>query len=309
MRYILLCFSSVLHMVVYCQTNSSITDTLSINSEAQFYKQIDLAKRGILSHDQLNQLLYLSENKKNDSLSEIIGKQIIAQYKSDLDYTDINYSKNIQPLLSILPDILQIKSKLFNSFLKYSHQIDSIIQYPNYSFSLVSTILQKKDSAVSMARKSNKEPNWEELKNYVSTNFDNKFSEYLISEIQVIFYTKENKHKELSKSFIKLVSEEEPDTSMLGQAILNDKIYDIVFEYSENKSDLLKAAGWIKNIINDRPSQADGLIEDTYANLLYKAGKKDEALKWEAQALNLLPQNKEISETYKKMEKGDPTWK
>ena len=49
---------------------------------------------------------------------------------------------------------------------------------------------------------------------------------------------------------------------------------------------------------------------DTYANLLYKLGKKDEAITWEQKALDLAPEGekKSYEETLDKMKKGEKTW-
>lgn len=48
---------------------------------------------------------------------------------------------------------------------------------------------------------------------------------------------------------------------------------------------------------------------DTYANLLYKLGRKDEALQWEEKALLLAPKHEELLKNYEKMQKNIPTWK
>jgi len=50
-----------------------------------------------------------------------------------------------------------------------------------------------------------------------------------------------------------------------------------------------------------------GLV-DTYANLLYKLGRKDDALRWEEKAVASDPANEEISATLAKMRRGEPTW-
>jgi len=50
---------------------------------------------------------------------------------------------------------------------------------------------------------------------------------------------------------------------------------------------------------------------DTYANLLYKMGKKDDAIAWETKAMNASPEGerKNYQETLEKMNKGEKTWK
>jgi len=47
---------------------------------------------------------------------------------------------------------------------------------------------------------------------------------------------------------------------------------------------------------------------DTKANLLYKLGKKEEALRYEAQAVKLYPGDREVQNAYELMKKGLPTW-
>jgi thioredoxin-related protein len=63
--------------------------------------------------------------------------------------------------------------------------------------------------------------------------------------------------------------------------------------------------------------QNDAVSYDTYANLLYKAGKKQEAILWESKALRLEEENTSknngkpnpvFAETLEKMKAGVPTW-
>lgn len=52
----------------------------------------------------------------------------------------------------------------------------------------------------------------------------------------------------------------------------------------------------------------DGFCIDTYANLLYKAGRKKEAIEWEEKALRMLPDEQSLKEALAKMKAGQPTW-
>jgi hypothetical protein len=49
-------------------------------------------------------------------------------------------------------------------------------------------------------------------------------------------------------------------------------------------------------------------VMDTHANLLYKLGKKDQALELQSQAANLAPDNQDIQQNLDKMKKNMPTW-
>jgi thiol-disulfide isomerase/thioredoxin len=85
-----------------------------------------------------------------------------------------------------------------------------------------------------------------------------------------------------------------------------------VFQYDNDKRDLNLALEWSKYAIDSVDAKDWGRAEyvDTYANLLYKLGRKDEALGWEEKAatLNPNPRDAEFEETLNKMKAGKPTW-
>jgi hypothetical protein len=55
---------------------------------------------------------------------------------------------------------------------------------------------------------------------------------------------------------------------------------------------------------------SDAAFVDTYANILYKLGKKDDAIALETKAVGLVPDADKSSyqETLGKMKKGEKTW-
>jgi thiol-disulfide isomerase/thioredoxin len=66
-----------------------------------------------------------------------------------------------------------------------------------------------------------------------------------------------------------------------GDAYLSEETYNEVswtlYEKSNNKAALEKAAGWMKGLLDARPGESLYAEQDTYASLLYKLGKKKEA--------------------------------
>ena len=85
-----------------------------------------------------------------------------------------------------------------------------------------------------------------------------------------------------------------------------------VFLHSADKKILVEALKWMKRAIVNH-SQEDWL--DTYANLLYKLGNKDEAIIWEKRAIesavksHALPKDVKIcQENLERMQKDEPTW-
>jgi|GEM_PF-93222 len=82
-----------------------------------------------------------------------------------------------------------------------------------------------------------------------------------------------------------------------------------IFELSDDKEQLIKALGWSKKTILS--GKAPGIYMDTYANLLYKLGRKNEAIAWENKALSAAasPDDKnDFTRTLGKMQNGEKTW-
>ncbi len=87
---------------------------------------------------------------------------------------------------------------------------------------------------------------------------------------------------------------------------LNDYAW-TVFQHCPDMTCVSEALEWSKRSFKDQPIPA---FMDTYANILYKMGKKDEAIAMEEKIVNLVPTGEKPSyqETLDKMKKGEKTW-
>lgn len=101
---------------------------------------------------------------------------------------------------------------------------------------------------------------------------------------------------------------------------INNTLYYVIFKNVKDKKTLLRAAK-VSMMMIENPHSYDekddarkkesskGGFLDTYANLLYKAGEVQEAIKWQAKALELsLIKDGEIAKNLQKMQKGRETW-
>ena len=90
-------------------------------------------------------------------------------------------------------------------------------------------------------------------------------------------------------------------------ALLNEYAW-TVFENCDETTVLQDALNWSKKSIK---SKEDPSYIDTYANLLYKTGQKDEAVVWEEKAMSMVSDQEkgDFSETIEKMKTGTKTWK
>jgi len=80
-----------------------------------------------------------------------------------------------------------------------------------------------------------------------------------------------------------------------------------VFEHSNEPGTLKIACNVVKfNLEQLEPENVAAI--DTYANLLYKLGQKNEAITWETKAVKLSSNENEFIETLEKMKLNIPTW-
>ena len=90
-------------------------------------------------------------------------------------------------------------------------------------------------------------------------------------------------------------------------AALNDYAFN-VFDHSGNTIHLNKALEWSKRSLVKEQIAA---YLDTYANILYRLGKKTEAIEWQTKAVNAAndaDEKEQYQEMLNKMKKGEKTW-
>lgn len=153
------------------------------------------------------------------------------------------------------------------------------------------------------------EHDWAEL----SKNLDEKFPGYDHRQIllgkKADYYAEKNLWASCINTAYSLIKEYGDKIS--GRDI-NNICWDYIFLHTANPKILAEAAKWMKKTIDRQP--ADNWL-DTYANLLYKLGQFDLAIKWEHKAIETGLSNHSSSRNlneYKaslaKMQQRQPTW-
>ncbi len=93
----------------------------------------------------------------------------------------------------------------------------------------------------------------------------------------------------------------------------NSFVFSGIFMHSTDPKQMAIGLKWMKDVIRRRPE--DGNLIDTYANLLYKAGRKAEAIKWQEKSCGLGSKNRRaetlipsLTGNLEKMKNNEPTW-
>jgi len=112
------------------------------------------------------------------------------------------------------------------------------------------------------------------------------------------------------------VRRRELDSTGFLKVNTNNLLYSWMLPSTVDRSQLKEGAAYMRWVLRDQPKNPverpiyANLI-DTYANLLYKAGRRKKAIHWEMKALDYLPADQQppLLEMIDKMKRRQPTWR
>jgi thioredoxin-related protein len=202
------------------------------------------------------------------------------------------------------------KNKGFDMFLNHSNEVDAIIN-KGFSEGMISRIMYD-EVLKSYFDKDVPAPDWAKLSQEIKKKYP-ILGDQTIEEYQPAYYRVKRNVPEYEKAILAFMSKYQQN---LGDYTLNDYAW-TVFSISDNREVMEQALNWSKRsleLVPKTPGSNYVNYIDTYANLLYKLGNKDEAIKWEKSAIEIATNDKKekivavSSATLAKMEKGEKTW-
>jgi hypothetical protein len=196
------------------------------------------------------------------------------------------------------------KDRGFNFFYKNAAAIDKIMK-PGYAESAVDFVIKKeliKPVAWPNDKISAVEPNWNNLYIKIKKKYNKVYAERNILNEKIAWYYSKRMWTEYTSSIVSMVDKYGKNFDVY----LNNSFAWSIFKLSNKEKELRAALNWIEPFILKDSSSPNAL--DTYANLLYKLGRKNEALKWEQMAVKNGSDQEDIVKNYQKMQQGLPTW-
>ncbi len=145
----------------------------------------------------------------------------------------------------------------------------------------------------------NANPDWNELKNKI-TAYGPPGEEILLRAKTIYFLNHQD--------YIQFVQAGTEYITKYGQDIKPEELNDFAWAAFENvdaQDLLLKAVEWSTLSLK---KETQPTYMDTEANLLYKAGRKEEAIALQEKAVQLSGNNSELEKTLRKMKRGENTW-
>lgn len=263
---------------------------------------------------------FISEHPMVDSTLDFISKynkelqvkKLAQNYIDNLSEQQLYTKANIS-FISAFTDTSSGRG--FDLFYRHGVQVDTVMHSDGYSFALILRIARNEDitTTIEQAKKTNTEPDWGQISRTIEMDFGKVYIEYslLISKTNWYQYKKDgsNYAKYLAALTDKQAVKNEISAGFSNILFYNNRAW-AIFKYGSDTASLQSALNWEEALIQKQDSPSAALL-DTKANLLYKidsVNNKAEALKIEAEAVKLRPEDKQLAGDYQKMQAGLPTW-
>ena len=153
------------------------------------------------------------------------------------------------------------------------------------------------------------DPDWTKIKLNIQKKYPKSDVLRIVTDGKVAWYNWTKNWPEYSKSLIAQMDIMYKGKSLAGNSFfINNNCWSL-FERAMDTAILNRAIYWMEEMFkqNEQAKQWSTAM-DTYANLLYKVGRRSEALNWQEKAVAISKNNENLTKAFEKMKRGEPTW-
>ena len=193
------------------------------------------------------------------------------------------------------------KDKGFAMMLNNADKVNAVLGAGKAEEKVMGIIMQ--EDIYPIILKKDAKPDWQVLSEKLEKKYPAQATE-LSSKAKVIFYQAKGDWNNFASEIVGYMNK-------YGEKATSQELNSYAWAVFENCKDMTcvtQALDWSKRSFKDKDNE---MFMDTYANILHKMGKTQDAIVWEKKALALATgdQKKSYQETLDKMEKGEKTWK
>lgn len=219
------------------------------------------------------------------------------------------------------------KSKVFHFFYQDSKLINKKMNQKLYSEKFIDKTIraeivdsflreQNKNPAIAMSGgyltgnglpSDSSEADWNKLEKQIREKFNTSCAKRSVLKARVEWYDRHRNYSAYAKYALAILDKYNSMEYVGGPYQVNNFAWK-GFMYSTDTHIINGYIKWMDKVIAKTPEFVPHL--DTYANLLYKAGRKEEAIQWETKAMNLVEEKykKVYKDVIEQMKKGEPTY-
>ncbi len=277
--------------------NFIVTGKDALDPKKQYYALKRQYEAGARDDKFMYSLAKIANGAYDPPFSKTVVQKYLFMQKDLLTDENIQFAAN---------NLEASKDPGFKEMLEHPETFDKVIGQ-DFSKPLIKQIIAAEEIDPFIYLKDQKAtimPDWNGILQKARAKYP-AYAPEVVAHSQVLYYQK----KYDWKNFATAVSDY---MKVYGSNAAPEQINDFAWTVFENCDDMVcvtNALEWSKQSFAKNNYH---VYMDTYANLLYKAGKKKEAIEWETKAMFLAKANKEDTGDYQttlyKMNNGEKTW-
>jgi thioredoxin-related protein len=299
------------------------------NPYNRYEGEIEKFKNGQLEISAMPDLARLAKKNNNKNIANKIANEYKLRYLDQLSDKDAFSKDNLLFVADFFYSLLKTNDRYFNFFYHHRDKAEEVINKPNENISdwIVSITIKKEEITNKLYKDgkpiANSNPKWKKIRRSIIRRFGEAYAKKYFPDEQIYFYRSKSNWREYVKYVNKKIEIRVPRAGghMFGESFgdtwaLNGYAWEL-FKYCDSKKLLKDALKWsemsIKLILEEKKDSTSAVqYLDTKANLLYRIGRKREAIDLEQKVIAILPHESSFRKEYlrvlEKMNKDMPTW-
>ncbi|HVI45179.1 MAG TPA: thioredoxin fold domain-containing protein [Chitinophaga sp.] len=257
----------------------------SLKPETQYYTQMAVYSNGKKDPAFVKSLAQLAQKKYDMKAAATLSKEYLSQQK------DLYTPENLQFINDFT---MSSKDQGFAMFLNNADKVNKVLG-PGKAEKKVMAIVSQEEIFPQLMKKDQSAPDWNAIDKSITAKYP-KLAEEMLLKAKIQYYSYK---QDADKAVANIVAYMKKYGHNANSQELNEYAWTI-FEKCDDMKCIEQALDWSKRSFKDAEVPA---YMDTYANLLFKSGKKADAITWEEKAMNKAgdTEKKNYEETLKKM--------
>lgn len=290
----------------------------ALTPSRQYYALLRAYKKGKRDYIKMPDLIMMSK-QLGDTANYFPLLSDYYAYLQSLGKDKLYTKENVEFIASTISKSSQLP---FNMFYPDGTVVDNVMQQEGYAVKVVDkVILQEKANPFLSAEEGKQDPDWNVLYNNIAKDYKGNYADRLVLETKLRWYQYYGNIVKLTPALNDKMEKYGSDTTSNGEDFKLNNMAFYMFKEINDTTELKRIIGWMAGVVRRGEKVTDYYIEywplylDTYANLLYKIGETQEALKWQELAVIKSKEFKigkgdieDFEGNLEKMKKGEPTW-
>lgn len=262
----------------------------ALSPETQYYSLLGKYKEGNKTPDHLRKTALAARDAGDMQNGGAIFNEYLATQK------DLYTKENIELLNSFT---FSSKDKGFSIFLNDSKKVDAVLG-EGKAMDKVKNIVANEEIYSKMFRR-DATGDWAPVEASMKSKYP-QIADEMLAQTKAQYYM-------FKKDWPNFQTQVVAYMKKYGQKASPEQLNQFawtVFENCPDMSCVKEALEWSKRSLEGKENP---MFMDTYANILYRLGRKDEAIAMQEKAVKLSNGDKELNATLTKMKNGEKTWK